>query len=149
MEAEKKEFKMTIDAASVVKAVAVLTLAYALWLLRDLVLVILTAVVIASAVEPGAQWFMRYRVPRLPAVILIYFAVGAVLFGLFYFLVPSLLSDTAAFLSKLPEYFGSIDLSKLLENPTFEGSRQTITGISETLTARGPLFPFPSFFFLF
>jgi len=96
-----KQLNINVDAGSVLKGALVLILLYIFFLLRDLVLVVLTAVVIASAIEPGTRWFVRHRVPRLPAVVLIYLFVAIVLFGVFYFAVPPLLEETELFGTKL------------------------------------------------
>jgi len=99
---------MTISTASVVKAALALVLLYVLFILRDLVLVVITAVVIASAIKPATGWFVRHRIPRLLSVVIVYLIIAILLFGIFYFLVPPLLSDIGAFLRTVPEYVNSI-----------------------------------------
>lgn len=105
-----KDVVVRISAASVVKAALALSLLYALFLLRDLVLVLIAAVVIASAIEPATKWCGARGLPRLPSVILMYLCVAVVLFGTFYVLVPPLLSDTSDFLSRVPQLIESRDL---------------------------------------
>lgn len=105
---DKQSLNIRIDTWSVVRAALALLLIYALFLLRDLVLVVLTAVVIASGVEPATKWFVRHKVPRLLAVVAIYLIVAVLLFGIFYFLVPPLLSQATGFLNKVPQYINSI-----------------------------------------
>lgn len=91
---------------------------FLLFLLKDLLLVVLAAVVTASAVEPITRWFIRYRIGRLPAVILIYVGLAFLLVGVFYFLVLPLLSDTASLLNTLPDYIGSVsDWTPFAGNP--------------------------------
>ena len=81
-----------------VKTVLVLILFYVLYILRDLFLVILTAVVFASAVEPMTRWFMDYRVPRLIAVIGIYLGLALLLTATFYFLFIPVLNEASSIL---------------------------------------------------
>jgi len=119
MQSDQNNVHMTIDTGSVLKAALALVLLYVLFLLRDLVLVVLVAVVIASAVEPATRWFVRHRVPRLLGVMLVYVGVAVLLFSVFYFLVPPLLSDAAAFLRTIPQYVHSIDV--LNSVPTLSG----------------------------
>ena len=69
MQSDFKHMKVHIDVWSVVKAALALVLLYTVFLLRDLALVVLTAVVIASGVEPATRWFVKRRVPRLLAVV--------------------------------------------------------------------------------
>ena len=50
-------------------------------------LVILTAVVIASAIEPATTWFVKHKIPRVLAIIVIYAVVGFSLVGMFFLMV--------------------------------------------------------------
>ncbi|MCI0619639.1 AI-2E family transporter [Candidatus Wolfebacteria bacterium] len=131
--------RISIDPFSVLKGALVLVLLYVLFLLRDLVLVVLTAIVIASAIEPGTRWFMRHRVPRLIAVVLIYLIVAVILFGVFYFLLPPLLADLSGFLAQVPEYLGSFEFLRSfspLDSFDAVGSQGVVDGIRQTFSAR-------------
>ena len=99
--------RLTIDAASFIKAGLVFLAFVLLYILRDLALVLLTSVVIASAIEPIALWFIRYKIPRVFAVIFIYLAFAVFVIGLFYFFLPPLLEETSGVLSLLPQYLES------------------------------------------
>ena len=103
-----------ISASSVIKAVLVLVFFYALFLLWDLLLVVLTAVVIASAIEPATRWFERYKIPRVPAVIIIYAGLIVLFFGLFYFFIPPLLNDITRLASVIPQYLEELRLPNFL-----------------------------------
>ncbi|TSC87065.1 MAG: hypothetical protein G01um10148_170 [Parcubacteria group bacterium Gr01-1014_8] len=94
----------SISTGTIVKTLVVLAGAWLLFQLRDLVLVILTAVVIASAIEPGIRTLSRYRIPRLLAVIFIYLFLITLFLGIFYFFLPLVLEDFATFLTALPSY---------------------------------------------
>jgi predicted PurR-regulated permease PerM len=99
-----RNITISITAGTVIKTVFILVAAWLLFTLRSIVLDVLTAVVIASAIEPGVAGLVRRKVPRLLAVILIYLVVFAVFFGLFYFFLPSVLEDFATFIAGLPTY---------------------------------------------
>jgi predicted PurR-regulated permease PerM len=58
-----------ITPGSVTRGILVILLFYALFLIRDIVLVVLTAVVFASAIEPFTKWFKKRGFARLPAAI--------------------------------------------------------------------------------
>jgi predicted PurR-regulated permease PerM len=99
-----KESAMSISTGTIVRAVLVLVGFYFFYYIKDVLLVILTAIVVASAVEPGTRWFMRRRIPRVPSVLLIYLATAAVLVGSIYFFIIPLVTDSYAFLNNLPSY---------------------------------------------
>lgn len=73
-------------------------------------MVVLTAIIIASAIEPATQWFSRHGVPRVPAVILMYVGLAFVLSIVFYFFVPQLIEDISSLLAQAPEYIRTIQL---------------------------------------
>lgn len=82
-----------------------------LFYLRHLVLVVLTAVVIASAMEPGVRAFMRRGLSRLLSVISIYVILSAALFLLLFVFIPPVLDDAVSLLRTLPQVLSSINLS--------------------------------------
>jgi predicted PurR-regulated permease PerM len=75
------------------------------------VLIVLTAVVISSAVEPGVRSMVRRRIPRVAAVLVIYLGLIATFFLLFYFFFPSVLKDFATFAASLPTYLDTFTQS--------------------------------------
>src|SRR3989344_4571314 len=73
-----------------------------LWAIRDTVMIILVAIVIASAVDPLVRWLVRRKIPRVLAVLLLYLC-GVTFFGaVFYLLVPPLANDFQNFFVNLP-----------------------------------------------
>lgn len=67
-----------------------------LYLIRDVVSIILLSVVIASAIEPAAQWFMNYRLPRILSVLLVYIIAFAILTVSFSIIIPPLFDEITA-----------------------------------------------------
>lgn len=107
-----KHLNISITAGTVVKTVLILVGAWLLWILRDVALIVLTAIVIASAIEPGVVGLMRRRVPRILAVILVYLVLCLLSFALFYFFLPSVLQDFATFIGSLPTYLAALGNSE-------------------------------------
>lgn len=82
--------------------------AVALWQLSTLVLLLLAAVVIASAAEPGVQFFLKRKFPRPAAVVSVYACVIAVVAALIGFFVPPMLAEASALLAVLPQYLSEV-----------------------------------------
>jgi predicted PurR-regulated permease PerM len=97
--------------------------------LKELVLVILTAVVLSSAFEPGVQWFMKYKVHRVLAVSLVYALVFGSIFGVAYAFFPPLLKETAGFSAQLPQYLETINIDELLDNNIVNSAREVVDGV--------------------
>ncbi len=117
---------MTISTGSWIRGVVVVALAFAAYMIRDVFLVILASIVIASAVEPAASWAKKRGVPRLPTILGVYI-VSAILFaGLFYFLFLPLLGEVSGFISNISGYTNSLSAGSL-------GSSFDIANISEQI----------------
>lgn len=99
-----RPLNISITTGTVVKTVILLVGAWLLFYLRDIVLVVVTAIVFASAMEPGVSVLVKRKVPRLLSIIIIYILLFCVFFGIFYFFLPSVLEDLAMFVSALPNY---------------------------------------------
>ena len=114
-----REIRVAITPGTVVTVLLVVFGAYVLWLLRDLALLVLTAIVIASAIEPGIAFFVRQKLPRFFATLLMYVLVLGSVFGLVYFFFPPILADATGFLSDIPQYLDTLQVSS-----SFEGIAQ-------------------------
>lgn len=102
---------ITITTGTIVRAILLLALVGVLFYLRDLVLIVATAVVIASAIEPGVAFLMKRRLSRVFAVISVYLGLVAGFGAIMFFFIPSLVSDFGTFVSSLPTYLESIGTS--------------------------------------
>jgi len=107
----ERPLSVTITPGTIVTVLLFLVLAFLLWFLRDIVLVVLAAVVIASAMEPAVRFFSRHGFNRLLAVIFMYVLVIGVFFGVLFFFVPPILNDASTFLKQLPETLSNLNIS--------------------------------------
>jgi len=124
---EEKNVTVTITTSTIFKALLLLVLLYVLYLVRDVVLVVLTAAVIATAIEPGTKWLVRHKIPRVFSAILIYLFVGILVAGIFYLLVPPLLIETSGLLNNTPQYIKVAELWAPLQNVTVFNIPTTIS----------------------
>ena len=102
------QINVSITAGTVMKTILLILLVGFIYELQGLVLDVLTAIVIASAIEPGVKALRRYKIPRIPSVILIYLALFGMFFGIFFFFLPSLIGDIMTFIGSLPGYLASL-----------------------------------------
>ncbi len=108
---ENRDISVHITTGSVVKILLLLGLVGLLWYLRDIVLIVLSAVVIASAIEPGVGALMRRGMSRLFSVILIYAGVIAAFSTVLFFFIPPVLNDAANLLQQLPATLSAFNLA--------------------------------------
>lgn len=103
-----------------------------IWLiyyLRDLMVILLTAIVFASAIEPATKWFMKYKIPRVAAVLLVYMTVVGFLFGLFYFFIPPILDEAVGFFATVPQYIDAMSSTGSFASNTIQSSKEVVSGV--------------------
>ncbi len=100
---------VNISSATIIKTILFLLLLLFLYFFRDLVLIILTAIVIASSIEPLAKWFVRRKIPRVLAVIFVYLGAVGVLVGIFMTFLPLIIEETSNLSEAIPQYVNSAD----------------------------------------
>ena len=139
-----KQFTISITTGTVIKTILILVAAYAVWALRDLFLLVVTAIVIASAIEPGISFLVRHRLPRIAAVALMYLIVFGSLFGIVYAFFPPILDDTQRFLEAAPQYLNTLNLPVQLA--TLADPAQVAAGSNQAQSILDTLFAFRSAF---
>ncbi len=129
-----RTINVSISAGTVFKTVLLLVAAFFLFVMKDVVLVVLTAVVLASAIEPAAKWIIGRGIPRVFSVVILYGILGVFLAGMFYLFIPVLLQDTSDFLSSVPEYLDKVALWNPIDSSGVEQSKQVATEFSQGIT---------------
>jgi len=93
-----------ISTATFVRLFVGVLLLVLLYQLRDLIVLILFSVVLASAMEPAIRWFQQRRFPRILATLIIFIvALGIVAFAV-YLLVPLFAEDLQGFTLTYPGF---------------------------------------------
>lgn len=128
---------ISISTGTIVKGIFILLGFWALWILRDIALVVITAVVLASAIEPAIKFLGKYRIHRIPAVIAVYLALAGMFVGMFYTFVPPLVGELADFSAKAPEVAKQLNLTLFSENELLSDRGELIIDqVAEGATAR-------------
>jgi len=112
-----RQLIVSITAGTIVKTVLIVLLFWLLWTIRDLVLVILTAIVIASAINPAAKFLVKRKIPRIIAVLLIYTGIIVVMITFFVVFLPPLVDDIQQLVSQLPQYIETLSNDRLADLP--------------------------------
>lgn len=105
---------VTISSGTMIRALVIGAAAVALWQLSTLVLLLLSAIVIASAVEPGVAFFLDRKFPRPLAVVSVYVLLLAGFAALVWFFIPPMLDEAFIALSILPQYLSQVGNASLL-----------------------------------
>jgi len=87
---------------------------YVVYSIREVIGLLLIAVVFALAIAPVVDWLHRLAVPRGLAILLVYLGIGGAIFGIGLLLVPPLVEGVEDLSNDLPGY-----IDDLRENETF------------------------------
>jgi predicted PurR-regulated permease PerM len=131
---DDKALNIRITVGTIIKAIIIFVIALAVYKLRDLVFVLLTAIVIASVIEPGTKWFVRHKIPRLLAAILMYLLVATILIGIFSFVLPPLFTETISALDGVPKYIKTIDILSPLNRSGINGVEALFPSLPNTIS---------------
>src|SRR6185369_16038090 len=130
---EHREHTINVGTGTMIRAIVVLLLFAMLFVLKNLVLVVLMAIVIASAIEPAVQWLVRHKTPRLLSVISVYLFLALSLICIVYFLVLPLLSESSDFLKNFPQYFNADTVSSTIAHNQFLSSQPIVAGLQNSV----------------
>ena len=96
---------LDIPSRTIVRVLLLLLLAWFLWFIRDIILLFLVAIIIASALEPVAARLASFRIPRPLSVLAVYAAFIAVLGGIGTLLIPPLAREVRELATVLPDIY--------------------------------------------
>jgi len=113
---------ISITTGTIVRIVAILVACYLSFYFRNLLLLFLTAVVIASAIEPVVRRLENYKFPRALATASTYLAIFTVLIGGIALIVPVFITETQNLAQNIPEYLTSVEaiINGLLSSTGFQ-----------------------------
>ena len=108
MPTENKKVTFDISLTTFLKVFAIVVGLLFLYLIRDLLLMIVVAIVIASAVDSWIDWLHKKRIPRWLSVILIFVILIGIATAVFSLLIPPIVEQTQQLINVLPDYVRTI-----------------------------------------
>src|SRR3989344_3130923 len=108
---EQQAVMWDVSVATIVKVVAVLLFFVVAYLLRDIFVILLFAIVIASAVTPFADWVEKKKVPRILGVALLYLSIFVLVGFLISLVVPFVTGETNQLIQDLPNFISRVSTS--------------------------------------
>jgi predicted PurR-regulated permease PerM len=94
--------KIDISSSTIFRTLLILLGFWFLYLIWDVLLMLFAAVVVASAIEPLADYGQRYKVPRAVSVVVVYVAALLVVFGLVSLLIEPLTEQLRQLAQAIP-----------------------------------------------
>ncbi|MEK7569290.1 MAG: AI-2E family transporter [Patescibacteria group bacterium] len=125
---------LSISTGTMIRAVLIILGVYLIWILRDFILIILTAIVIASFMESAIPHFRKIRFGRVPAVIVCYVVAILTLAGMFYLFAPLLITEVYNLSVFLSAYIPDSALINYFKNDAFSGAKDIVANLSHSLS---------------
>ena len=107
---------------------------FLIYFLRDMVLVILTSIVIASFVESAVPYFKKIRMNRVMGVAVLYIVSIGILAGLFYLFAPLLITEIYNFAVFISSYAPGVDFLNYFKNDVFSGAKDIVANLSNNFS---------------
>ena len=102
---------------------------YLLWYLSDLVLVILTAIVIASFVESAVPHLLKLRIGRVGGIVVLYAISLITLAGMFYLFAPLLIVEIYKISIVISSFVPDIDFVNYFHSEAFSEAKNIVSSI--------------------
>lgn len=104
----KDTVRVTVSSGTIIKAILWIAIFAGLYYVRDLIVALLVAVVLASAVEMPARVLMRWKLSRGIAVSVVFLLLIAFIAAVAFIFIPPLADDAARFMQTLPKILDSV-----------------------------------------
>ncbi len=131
---EEKNILVNISLRTLVYGLLLGLLVLVLYLLRDLVLVLLTSIVIASFVSIATHRFKKGSIWRTLAVVALYGVCLAILAVVFYLFVPILIVEVSNLSTLLADYLPKSKFITILNSDAFSGAKDLVKNLPQNLS---------------
>src|SRR5688572_7058852 len=99
--------KIDISSSTIFRTLLILIGFWFVYLIWDVLLMLFAAVVVASAIEPVADYLQRYKVPRALSVVLVYVVALIGIFGMLSLLIDPLTEQLRQLAQAIPSLVAS------------------------------------------
>jgi len=99
---------LDISWASIFKIALTLIIFYVIYLIKDILVWFIFALIISVLFDPAIKFLQRFRFPRVLAVILVYLVFFGVLGGTLVLTIPMFVDEIQEFSRLFPQYFNTL-----------------------------------------
>ena len=101
---EKNSQIVNISTSIVLRVILIIILLLFLYLIRDVIIIFLFALIIASAITPAVNLLEKIKIPRVIGALIVYIIVIGILAFLISLIIPTIAHDVKNLASNLPQY---------------------------------------------
>ena len=119
--------RINISSSTIVRTILFVVLALLLLQIKDILLLILVSIVIASFVESGVFFFKRWNIQRSLSVPIIFAVSIGILIAVFYAFVPIVFRELSGVVSLISSYIPS---SSAIDSQSIKGATKLVSDFS-------------------
>src|SRR3989304_6829865 len=127
---ENKMINVNISTGTIIRLFVFALIILALFPLRNLILVVLTAIVIASFIDYILKKFGRLARFRTLSVVVIYLLLILLFFFIFYLFAPVFIAEFSDFLGFIQKYLPESQILQNIQNGTLDQAKNIIGGLT-------------------
>lgn len=105
---ETKKQVISISPSTIFRVIFIILILLFLYLIREVIVIFLFALIIASAIAPAVNFLQKIKIPRVIGALIVYIVVIGILGFLISLIVPSIANDMKELSSDLPGYIDSL-----------------------------------------
>lgn len=128
----KAEQTINVSTRTFIKAILFVLVLWFLWFVRDIVAMLLVAIMLASLIDPFADWLAQRRIPRGLAVLVVYTVLIAIASVVLILLIPVVVEQSTQLFSKLGSSYQVITDS-FVQLKAFTESHGLATNVQQTV----------------
>ena len=122
---------ISLTTGTIIRVAIVIIAVFLIWFLRDVVLVVLTAIVIASFVDSAIPHFKKIGIHNRILSIGIFYTLSLLFIGgMFYLFAPLLITEIYNFSSFISTYFPDSPFLNFFQNEAFSGAKSIVSALS-------------------
>ncbi len=111
--------KVEISTNFIFKTILILLGFWFLYLVRDIIVLLFLALIIAASIDPAVDWFQKKKIPRSVGASIIYVILFLIIGIIISFLIPPLTEQLKDFSQNSSQYFESIDFNSSFSDIIF------------------------------
>ena len=104
-----QEQTLDISWEAIIKIFLAVFIFYIIYLARNIALWFLFGLAISVLLEPAIIFFRKLKIPKIIAILIVYFSIFGILGLAIYLSAPIFISELSQFAKNLPDYFNQIN----------------------------------------
>jgi predicted PurR-regulated permease PerM len=122
--------EISVGTGTMIRFILVLLGFFLIWYLRDLVMVIVTSIVVASFMESSVPFLKKVKLGRVFGMVLIYILLLILLAVGFYLFAPLLITELYNLSVFLATYVPDVQVLNFFSNEMFSGAQEIVSNLT-------------------